>query len=143
VPVKRVPQPGMRRAAMLLMQASSSKSSAASQALLLHTMMQLLKSLQDYQLAARQSQADRQVEAAVRGSLVQVSHTLPPVPGVAGNGPDRDQPNAADRFTAPGHAPVAGAVQQVERSTLPGTGPTAKPSPPSTKPGPGKGPSRR
>ncbi|QGG39902.1 relaxase/mobilization nuclease domain-containing protein [Aeromicrobium yanjiei] len=119
VPVKRVPQPGMRQAAMLLMQATSSKSPAASQALFLNTMMQLLKAMHDHQTAVRRHQAARQVEAAVRGSLVRVSETLPPVPVVASAIRDGDRPSATDRFTMPGHAPVAGAVQPIVRPPLP------------------------
>ena len=57
--VKRVPQQGVRQATKLLLQATSTKSSAASQALQLHTMMQLLKSMND-QVAARQQQAAEQ-----------------------------------------------------------------------------------
>jgi hypothetical protein len=137
----------MRLAAMLLMQASSSKSSAASQALLLHTMMKLLKSMHDHQLAARQRQAAAQVEAAVRGSLVRVSETLPPVPVAAGSSRDVGRPGAADRFTAPGHAPAAGAVKPPVRPPLPGGTPaTSRPSTKlgqSPRPGLDQGPGRR
>ena len=108
VPVKRVPQPGMRQATIQLLKATSTKSSAASQALLLHTMMQLLKSMHD-QVAARQQQAAEQAEAVVRGPLVRASETLPPVAVPTTRNASRPTA-AADRLTAPGHAPVAGAV---------------------------------
>lgn len=84
VPVKRVPQPGMRQAAMLLMQATPGPSSMASKALMIQTMMQMLKSMYDYQQATSQKQAARQVEVAVRGSLMEVRKSLPAVPATAG-----------------------------------------------------------
>lgn len=141
VPARQVPQPGMKQAAMLLMQASSSKSSAASQALLLHTMMQMLKAMHDHQKSVQQRQAAEQVEASVRGSLMQVRATLPAVRAGAGQQAPKVEPSAADRFTTPGHAPVAGAVKQAVRPPLPTEDPKT-PSPGPTQ-NPNQGPGRR
>jgi len=144
VPVKRVPQPGMRQAAMLLMQATSGKSSLASKALMVQTMMQMLKSLYDYQQATAQGQAARQVEVAVRGSLMEVRKTLPPVPVTAGGPPRGDgQQTAADVFTAPGQAPARDAIKPPVRPPLPNKSAPSQGQPPSRKPRQPPGPGRR
>jgi len=144
VPVKRVPQPGMRQAAMLLMQATSGKSSLASNALMVQTMMQLLKAMYDYQQATSQGQAARQVEVAVRGSLMKVRKTLPPVPVTAGGPPlGGGQQTAADVFTAPGQAPARNAVRPAVRPPLPNKSSPSQGQPPSRKPGQPPSPGRR
>ncbi|MBC7630535.1 hypothetical protein, partial [Aeromicrobium sp.] len=140
VPVKRVPQPGMRQAAMLLMQATSNPSSMASKALMIQTMMQMLKSMYDYQQATAQGQAARQVEVAVRGSLMEVRKTLPAVLATAGAPPRRDgqsngQDTAADVFKIPGQVPARDAVKLPVRPPLPSKDPTRPTQPPDQSPG--------
>ena len=154
VPVKRVPQPGMREAAMLLMQATSSPSSMVSEALMIQTMMQMLKSMYEYQQATAQKQAARQVEVAVRGSLMEVRKTLPAVPATAGaparsDGQSDGQGTAADVFRIPGQVPARDAVKPPVRPPLPGKDPTRPTQPPGHRPGqppghnPGNGTGRR
>lgn len=143
VPVKRVPQPGMRQAAMLLMQATSSPSSMASKALMIQTMMQMLKSMYDYQQATAQKQAARQVEVAVRGSLMEVRKTLPATAGAPAR--SDGQSTAADVFRIPGQAPARDAVKPPVRPPLPSKDPTRPTQPPGHRPGqpPGQSPGRR
>ena len=150
VPVKRVPQPGMRQAAMLLMQATSSPSSMASKALMIQTMMQMLKSMYEYQHATSQKQAARQVEVAVRGSLMEVRQSLPAVPVTAGAPPRSDgQGTAADVFKIPGQVPARDAVKPPVRPPLPSKDPARPMQPPGHRPGqppgqnPGHGTGRR
>lgn len=136
----------MKQAAVLLRQVAASKSSAAPQALLLlHTMMQMLKAMHDHQKSVQQRQATEQVEASVRGSLMQVRATLPAVQAGAGQLAPRVEPSAADRFTAPGHAPVGGAVGPVVRPPLPTDRPEGPSNVPTYRPnqGPNNEPGRR
>lgn len=146
VPVKRVPQPGMRQAAMLLMQATSNPSSMASKALMIQTMMQMLKSMYEYQKATAQKQAARQVEVAVRGSLMEVRKTLPPVPATSGApAQSTAQSTAADVFKIPGQVPARDAVKPPVRPPLPSKDPTLPTQTPGQRPGqpPGQGSGRR
>ena len=139
VPVKRVPQAGMRQAAVLLMTAASPSSSAA-QALLMHTMLQLLKSLHDYQQASAQLQAAKQTEAAVRGSLMQVREALP---AVAAEPTSSERQQAGDRFSSPGQAPARDAVRPPVRPPLPSSRPPGQSPSTGPKQGPAQGPGRR
>ncbi|MBC7632976.1 relaxase/mobilization nuclease domain-containing protein [Aeromicrobium sp.] len=136
VPVKQVPQPGLRDAALLLMQAGASPRSRASKALLVAQLRKTLKALYDYQQAAGQLQAANQVKATVGGQLKQVADRLPKVdPNARGVGAAGSQ--AADVFRAPGQLPQQPGAP-VREPLRPGE-PEPSSTTPAQKPGQGLG----
>lgn len=139
VPVRQVPQPGIRDAALLLMQAGASPRSRASKALLVAQLRKTLKALHDHHQAAGQLQAANQVKATVGGQLKQVADRLPKVdPNARGVGVGTGGPQAADVFRAPGQLPQQPGAP-VREPLRPGA-----PEPSSPTPGqkPGQGPGR-
>lgn len=138
VPVRQVPSPGIRDAALLLMQAGASPRSRASKALLVAQLRKTLKALYDYQVAAKQLQAANQVKATVGGQLKQVADRLPKVdPNARGVGVGGQESQGTDVFRAPGQLP-----QQPGTPVRDPLRPS-QPEPSSTTPAqtPGQGPS--
>lgn len=135
VPVKQVPQPGMRDAALLLMQAGASPRSRASKALLVAQLRKTLKALYDYQVQNKQLQAANQVKATVGGQLKQVADRLPKVdPNARGVGVGTGGLQAADVFRAPGQLP--------QQPGAPVREPLQPAQPPPSSPTPGQNPGR-